>query len=170
MINPGRPRTPRSSPSSATNLTRSAAIASAIMGTRSVQSRPGLIAAARGASPGQDAPRRHRASLHRGINSSLSRLYSWVRSRSTKAAMSELGLGCVKTPTLAAGVETTFHDCMSFYTARVIHVIPAIPACPVHPKSGHSAKARVYEYAPYGAAENKSLEIKTLRPRRVPRC
>jgi len=22
----------------------------------------------------------------------------------------------------------------------------------------------------YGAAENKSLEIKTLRPRRVPRC
>ena len=29
---------------------------------------------------------------------------------------------------------------------RVIHVIPAIPACPVHPKSGHSANARVYEY------------------------
>jgi len=28
----------------------------------------------------------------------------------------------------------------------VIHVIPAIPACPVHPKSGHSANARVYEY------------------------
>src|SRR5262249_25571285 len=28
----------------------------------------------------------------------------------------------------------------------VIHVIPAIAACPVRPKSGHSAKARVYEY------------------------
>src|SRR5215468_10133796 len=39
-------------------------------------------------------------------------------------------------------------------------VIPAIPACPVRPKSGHSANARVYEYAPYGAAEIKSLEIK----------
>jgi len=46
----------------------------------------------------------------------------------------------------------------------VIHVIPAIPVCPVCPKSGHSANARVY----YGAAENKSLEIKTRRPRRVP--
>jgi len=32
------------------------------------------------------------------------------------------------------------------------------------------AKARVYECTPYGAAENKSLEIKTLRPRRLPRC
>ena len=30
----------------------------------------------------------------------------------------------------------------------VIHVIPAIPACPVRPKSGHSANARVYEYTP----------------------
>ena len=39
-----------------------------------------------------------------------------------------------------------FRGCMSFYTARVIHVIPAIPACPVRPKSGHSVNARVYEY------------------------
>ena len=31
----------------------------------------------------------------------------------------------------------------------VIHVIPAIPACPVRPKSGHSANARVYKYTPY---------------------
>jgi|AmaraimetFIIA100_FD_contig_121_84425_length_1033_multi_6_in_0_out_0_2 lysophospholipid acyltransferase (LPLAT)-like uncharacterized protein len=31
---------------------------------------------------------------------------------------------------------------------RVIHVIPAIPACPVRTKSGHSADARAYEYAP----------------------
>jgi hypothetical protein len=52
----------------------------------------------------------------------------------------------------------------------VIHVIPAILVCPVRPKSGHSANARVYECTAYGAAENKSLEIKTLRPRRVPRC
>src|SRR5262249_11446159 len=29
----------------------------------------------------------------------------------------------------------------------VIHVIPAIAACPVRPKSGHSANARVYEHA-----------------------
>jgi len=43
--------------------------------------------------------------------------------------------------------------------------MPAISACPVRPKTN----ARVYEYVPYGAAENKSLEIKTLRPRRVPR-
>jgi len=28
----------------------------------------------------------------------------------------------------------------------VIHIIPAIPACLVRPKTGHSAKARVYEY------------------------
>src|SRR5262245_40031786 len=61
------------------------------------------------------------------------------------------------------------HEAGRFHTARVTHVIPAIPACPVRPKSGHSAKARVYEYVPYGAAENKSLEIKTLRPRLVPR-
>jgi hypothetical protein len=27
----------------------------------------------------------------------------------------------------------------------VIHVIPAIPECPVRPKSGHSANARVYD-------------------------
>src|SRR5262245_2373620 len=37
----------------------------------------------------------------------------------------------------------------------VIHVIPAIPACPVRPKSGHSANARVYECTPYGAAVNQ---------------
>ena len=49
------------------------------------------------------------------------------------------------------------------------HFIPAIAACPVRPESGHSANARVYEYTAYGAAKNKSLEIKTLRPRRVPR-
>jgi len=30
----------------------------------------------------------------------------------------------------------------------VIHDIPAISACPVRPKSGHSANARVYEYTP----------------------
>jgi len=53
---------------------------------------------------------------------------------------------------------------------RVNRVIPAIAACPVRPKSGHSAYARVYEYSPYGAAENKSLEIKRLGPHRVPRC
>jgi hypothetical protein len=51
----------------------------------------------------------------------------------------------------------------------VIHVIPAIPACPGRLKSGHSVNARVYEGTAYGAAENKSLEIKTPRPRRVPR-
>ena len=28
----------------------------------------------------------------------------------------------------------------------VIHVIPAIPACPVRPKSGHSANARVHHF------------------------
>jgi len=55
-------------------------------------------------------------------------------------------------------------------TASVIHVFPAIPACPARPKSGHSANARVYEYAAYDAAENKSLEIKTLHRRRGPRC
>jgi len=33
----------------------------------------------------------------------------------------------------------------------VIHVIPAIPAFPVRLKSGHSANARVYEYAHYRA-------------------
>src|SRR5262249_19789062 len=47
---------------------------------------------------------------------------------------------------------------------RVFHVIPAVPACPVRPKSGHSANARVCEYSPYGAAENKSLEIKFAPP------
>jgi hypothetical protein len=52
----------------------------------------------------------------------------------------------------------------------VIHVIPAILARPVRPKSGHWANARVYEGTAYGTAENKSLEIKSLRPRRVPRC
>jgi len=57
-------------------------------------------------------------------------------------------------------------QCLSW----VIHVIPAMPACPVRPKSGHSADARVYEGTAYGAAEIKSLEIKTLRPRGVPRC
>jgi hypothetical protein len=36
--------------------------------------------------------------------------------------------------------------------------------------SGHLGNARVYEHTAYGPAENKSLEIKTLRPRRVPRC
>jgi len=46
----------------------------------------------------------------------------------------------------------------------VIHVIPAIPAFPVRPETGHSANARVYEYTAYGAAENRSLEIKTPRP------
>src|SRR5215471_14063215 len=50
------------------------------------------------------------------------------------------------------------------------HVIPAIAECPVRPKSGHSANARVCEYAACGAVENKSLEIKTPRPPRVPRC
>ena len=28
----------------------------------------------------------------------------------------------------------------------VIHVIPAIPACPVRPKSGHLAYARVHHF------------------------
>ena len=50
------------------------------------------------------------------------------------------------------------------------HVIPAILVCPVRPKSGHSANAHGYECTAYGAAENKSLEIKTPHPRRVPRC
>ena len=31
---------------------------------------------------------------------------------------------------------------------RVIHVISAILACPVRPKSGRSANARVYKYTP----------------------
>src|SRR5215510_1154691 len=33
-------------------------------------------------------------------------------------------------------------------TGRLIHVITAIPACPVRPKGGHSANARAYEYMP----------------------
>ena len=48
----------------------------------------------------------------------------------------------------------------TYVRSGVIHVIPTIPACPVRPKSGHSTNARVYEYALYGAAENKSLETK----------
>jgi hypothetical protein len=44
------------------------------------------------------------------------------------------------------------------YRSGVIHVIRGIPARPVRPNSGHSANARVYKYAAYGAAENKSLE------------
>jgi hypothetical protein len=36
----------------------------------------------------------------------------------------------------------------SFCTLWVIHVIPAIPACSVRPKSGHSANARAYEGTP----------------------
>jgi hypothetical protein len=51
----------------------------------------------------------------------------------------------------------------------IIHVIPAIAACLVRPKSGRSANVRVYAYTAYGASENKSLEINTLRPRRLPR-
>src|SRR5262249_15756426 len=64
------------------------------------------------------------------------------------------------------------NDCLSRPRCPlwVIHVIPAIPTRPVRPESGHSANARVYECTAYGAAEIKSLEIKTLRPRRVPRC
>jgi len=42
----------------------------------------------------------------------------------------------------------------------VVHVIPATPVSPVCTKSGHSANARVCQYAPCGAAEDKSLEIK----------
>jgi hypothetical protein len=38
------------------------------------------------------------------------------------------------------------------------------------PQQGSPREVRIYEYAAYVAAENKSLEIKTLRPRRVPRC
>src|SRR5215475_10544903 len=38
------------------------------------------------------------------------------------------------------------------------HVIPAIPACPIRSKSGHSANAHVYEYAPYGAAKLNLLK------------
>src|SRR5262249_41875007 len=33
-------------------------------------------------------------------------------------------------------VFSTFRNCMSFHTGWVIHVIPAIPACPVRPKNG----------------------------------
>src|SRR5262249_41222065 len=33
---------------------------------------------------------------------------------------------------------------VSRYPTWVIHVIPAIPVCPVRPKSGHSANARVF--------------------------
>src|SRR5258708_18065169 len=90
--------------------------------------------------------------------------------------MSESGLGCAKTPAVAPHVEislsncicgsqiilhkrrsmpcrrivfSTFRGCMSFYTGSVIHLIPAIPACPVRPKSEHSANARPpYEYTP----------------------
>ena len=51
----------------------------------------------------------------------------------------------------------------------VNHVIPAI-ARVRSPQSGHSANARVCEYTARGAVENKSFEIKTLRPPRVPRC
>src|SRR5262245_41500310 len=39
--------------------------------------------------------------------------------------------------------EILSHPCPRW----VIHVIPAIAACPVRPESGHSATARVYEYA-----------------------
>jgi hypothetical protein len=56
-------------------------------------------------------------------------------------------------------VFSTFRGCMSFYTARVIHVIPAIPACPVRPKNGHSANARVYEYTPPSVVDLKFLRI-----------
>src|SRR6516165_7095578 len=37
----------------------------------------------------------------------------------------------------------------------VIHIIPPIRACPVRPKRGYSANARVYEYTAYGAAVNQ---------------
>ncbi|HEY3029923.1 MAG TPA: hypothetical protein VGJ68_07055, partial [Bradyrhizobium sp.] len=37
-----------------------------------------------------------------------------------------------------------------------IHVIHAIPPCPVRPKSGHSANVRVYEYVPYCNGENSA--------------
>src|SRR5215467_3250343 len=51
----------------------------------------------------------------------------------------------------AAGARCNagFQSCLC--PVWVIRVIPAIAACPVRPKSGHSATARVYEYAHYRA-------------------
>src|SRR5262249_11627034 len=54
-------------------------------------------------------------------------------------------------------VDVRFGSFTSFALSRRVRFAP---------KSGHSANARVYEYTAYDAAENKSLEIKTLRPRR----
>src|SRR5262249_38623242 len=49
-------------------------------------------------------------------------------------------------------------------------VIRAILVYPHRPTADIYGNARVYKYSAYGAAENKSLEIKAPRPRRVPRC
>jgi len=52
------------------------------------------------------------------------------------------------TPYHIVGESTVVHHSKfgSLCLSWVIHVIPAIAACPVRPKSGHSADARVYEY------------------------
>jgi hypothetical protein len=51
---------------------------------------------------------------------------------------------------------------------RVIHVIPAIPACPVRPKSRHSANARVYEYTQaFPPAHGASLSLGRVLMNRV---
>jgi hypothetical protein len=49
------------------------------------------------------------------------------------------------------------HPCRPLSELGLNRVIPAIPACPVRPKSGHSANARVCEWTAYGAVENRSL-------------
>src|SRR5262249_32460236 len=48
----------------------------------------------------------------------------------------------------------------------VIHVIPAIPACPVRPKTGHSANVLVYEYTPFcnGPGDVKSPRVIVTPP------
>src|SRR6516165_4005678 len=55
-------------------------------------------------------------------------------------------LCCAQSGAAAARCTAGFQSCLC--PLWVIHVIPAIPACPVRPKSGHSPNARVYEYTP----------------------
>jgi hypothetical protein len=54
-------------------------------------------------------------------------------------------------------------DVVSPKRRLVIYVIPPSRRVRFAPRAGHSPNARVYEYTACGAAENKSLEIKTPR-------
>jgi len=44
--------------------------------------------------------------------------------------------------------EAFFEELSKKYSWRLVRHATAIPACPVPPKSGHSANARVYESRP----------------------